>query len=151
MLCLFLVFIFTCFSGCFYENYTYVDGDFVLLIEANKTTNVSVEEKIQIIATLKNISGRDVYVESFSKELENIISIYCINDLSTNEIIPGGAKARLKIFKIKKDACITRELEFDVGDNDVMEYFAIASFYVIKSKINTIVKSEKIKILVERG
>lgn len=138
--------------GCndnYNENYIYKEGDFSLVISANKTTDVSAGETIELKATLKNLSGEDISIESFSNSIENIINFHILNAPLPDEAIPNRGNVKRKKFNLKKDLLISRTREFLVEEEmDTIECFAIAYFYIGNSKISTTIKSENIIILI---
>jgi hypothetical protein len=135
------------FVGCG-SNYVYQESDFSLEISVDKT-EVSVGDTIHLVATLKNLSGKDIRIENFSDKIEGILSIHIFNDSTLAISVPGGPKQKRKRFLLHKDVSISITRDFPI-DGDLMdiEIFADVSFYIGKNNENTYLKSETVKILV---
>lgn len=136
------------FAGCG-SNYDYQESDFILEISVDKL-EVTIGDTIHIVATLKNLSGKDIRIENFSDKIERIISIYIYNDPTQIISVPGGPNKKRKKFVLKKDALISVSREFII-DGQLMdiEIDAGVSFYIGKSNESTYIKSDIIKILVK--
>lgn len=126
----FLVVCLGMFSGCA-NDYAYKEGDFSLIVKADKT-EVSVGDTIKVTATLKNLSGRNICIQMSHpdyKKLEDMILIGLFEEGTEHEFVVTDIGGPRRKMRIKKDAVITRLMEFHIDKTENYDAVSSVVFY----------------------
>lgn len=128
-------------------------SDFELTVTANKTT-VNVGETIEITATLKNFSGKDVFIELIEEatryELEDILYIA----INPEDLEWSWAFADISVLQktkktIGKDAVITRTVKHTFNETGNYNIDSLVAFYFEGENKRTKIESEPVSIKVK--
>lgn len=108
LILIFLVFLTFGVTGC--TNVT--EDDFKCYISVDKST-VKVGDTIKIIASIENISNKNIKIKANHtdiKEIEDIIMIGIFNENSNHDFIVNSKGGPLKRFNFAKNSLVTKEL-----------------------------------------
>ena len=150
-LCVLVIMLFP-FVACGGDDYEYKEGDFSLTVAVDKT-EAAVGDTIEITATFKNLSGRDIRIQTpfiSLKKLEYMIAAGLFpenQDYGFSFFLEEGSLLKTTI---KKDTVLTRMLNHSI--DECVNYIAIAriEFCVGKDYSEFVeIGSQTIKILVE--
>ena len=138
------------FSACG-SNYEYKEGDFSLVIKADKA-EARGGDVVYVTAALKNLSGRNIRIKMSHtdyKKLNDMILITLFQENTYNGFLVSSKGGPRRKLTIKKGAVITRTMEFLVEESDC-EAASLTVFYTGKGfKKSVAIYSESLKIIVK--
>ena len=135
--------------GCA-NDYVYKEDDFGLEITIDKTP-VAVGDLVTVTAKFKNLSGRDIRVQTSHpdyKKLEDMVSIGMFEENTEHEFSITSIGGPRRKIRIKKDAVITLTMEFSIEELLNYEVLAHVVFFTGKGYSESVsIYSESIKIV----
>ena len=139
------------FVACGSGTKSVTEDNFSLSISADKTAAV-IGETVKVTAELKNLSGRNVKIQMWHtswKKPEDMLSVVCLPEYTEDRFMMTSVAGSLRKITIKKDAVISRTIEFEITEAVTHEAEVRVHMYTGSGyKEKLIIKSEIIKIFV---
>jgi hypothetical protein len=136
-------------AACGWGTKSVTEDSFSLSISVDKTSAV-IGETVKVTAELKNLSGRDVKIQMWHtswKKPEDMLSVVCLPEYTEDRFVMTSKSGPLQKITIKKDAVISRTVEFEITEAVTYETEARVHMYTGSGyKEKLIIKSETISI-----
>ena len=131
------------------------------IVSADDVIEASVGDIIEVRATLKNLSGRNVRIESMPRSgawgiiTGDIIHLYIMPRLDSYPAFSGGPPVSSVRARLRQNESLTQTLEYQIDAEPIFGHYPIdgeytisasAVFYVNRSRTEPITLSVRLKI-----